>query len=383
MSIPFDAIVSFLIFLIGLPAILLQTLPSEIRKVVLKQHGRLIFYTFIPFAVAISVVSTGIGLSIFSTQIASAYPQMSQLLTMITAHDGNLLWTIVIITLLMIAGVAAAFFIRKLGREAVITQLAGSAAKGVSRQGRPIESKLKTLIQLGKQSQSGQDKGLALEALTSLAEKTQIRDDYNGAQLEDLIIGLEEVLILGPHKGSLENFHTAADLLADIIISASDKSNSDDLKLAIQTVSMLGRTSLGYEPSHVQTKFIDALALANQVQKAAATWMSQALFEIGRVAAEHNQILVAMAALSRLESLAMQHQPISGELAADFIGLLAHFRMQGETAKSYAKPILDDAPMFFTQPLPEVIRDAQVHCRETANFKTSDHLAEMLREMTS
>jgi hypothetical protein len=136
---------------------------------------------------------------------------------------------------------------------------------------------------------------------------------------------------------------------------------------------------LRYEPSHIQPKFIEALALANEVQRDAANWMSQALFEIGSKAAERQQILVAMAALSKLESLAMQHRPITGELAADFVGLLAHFWVAGETAKSYVLPILADAKIFFSQPLAEAIQSAQDHCKQTAKFKTADHLFEMLR----
>jgi hypothetical protein len=193
-----------------------------------------------------------------------------------------------------------------------------------------------------------------------------------------VIIGLEEILVLGAQIGSPQNFHTAADLLSDMIISACNKANSYDLKLAIQAVSMLGRASLRHEPSHIQPKFVEALTLANEEQMADATWMSQALFEIGSEAAEHNQILVAMSALSKLESLATRHRPLTGELAADFIGLLAHFWARGETAKNYVIPILADATIFFSQPLPEAIHSAQVHCKQTAKFKTADHLFEML-----
>jgi hypothetical protein len=75
----------------------------------------------------------------------------------------------------------------------------------------------------------------------------------------------------------------------------------------------------------------------------------------------------------------MQHRPITGELAADFVGLLAHFWVEGETAKNYVIPILADAEIFFSQSLSEAILSAQLHCKQTAKFKTADHLYEMLQ----
>jgi hypothetical protein len=265
------------------------------------------------------VVAAGIRTANLCSQ--AAFDSQSQWLRALCEHDGQLLWTIILSIQLLVAGAAAMVLSERWRRDKVVAQLSRAAAKGILRRGRPIESELLDLIQLGKQSQSGQDKELVLQALAFLAEAVQARPGYDGAQLEELIIGLEEMLVLGDQIGSPENFHSAADHLSDMIISACNKANSHDLKLAIQAVSMLGRASLRYEPSHIQPKFIEALALANEVQRDAANWMSQALFEIGSKAAERHQILVAMAALSKLEALAMQHRPITGELAADFIGL--------------------------------------------------------------
>lgn len=379
MSIPIDAIATVFIFLIGLPAILLQTLAAELRKVVVKRRRQLIVSTFAPILLSLVVAAAGARISILCSQLTASGSSPSKLILFLSGHDGQFLWLIVLIVLLLIAGVAAIVLTKKWGRERIIQQLCSGAAKSISARGRPVESELDDLIQLGKQSHSGQDKELVLLALAALAEDVQANPHYDGAQLEELIVGLEEILIMGAQVGSPENFHTAADLLSDLIISTCNRANTQDLKLAIQSVSMLGRASLRHEPSHIQPKFVEALALANEVQQAAATWMSQALFEIGSEAAERNRILVAMASLSKLESLVMQHAPIAGELASDFIGLLAHFRTHGETGKKYVIPFLADAPMFFAQPLVEAIQSAHAQCMQTARFKTADHLFEMLK----
>ena len=43
-SIPVDAITTVFIFLVGLPAIMLQILPSEIRRTVIQERAQLIVY---------------------------------------------------------------------------------------------------------------------------------------------------------------------------------------------------------------------------------------------------------------------------------------------------------------------------------------------------
>jgi len=378
MSIPLDAIITIFIFLIGLPAFTLQILDRELRRIVLKWHSQLIFYTIVPILLSGVVFALGLKASLICNQETEPNHFVGKALVAVFGHDEEYVWIAILIVLLSIVGSSTLLITAYWRRRPIIHKLSRLAARKIPMGGRLAEPDLKELVQLGVQSQPGQDKALVLKALARLAESVQANAKYDGARLEDLILGLEEILGAGPQIASPMNFQFAADLLSNLIMSACKKKSADDLKLAIQTVSMSGRLSLHHEPSHIQNKFVEALTLANNGQPEGSMWVSQALFEIGSEAVERHQMLVAMAALSKNESLLLRQSPTNGELARDFISLLAHFWAQGEAAKNYATPYLKDAPSYFSQPLPEVIKAAQKHCEKTARFKTSGHLSQML-----
>ncbi|MCG8419659.1 MAG: hypothetical protein MJE77_17135 [Proteobacteria bacterium] len=369
MELPLDAISTIFIFLIGLPAILLQTLPAEVRKIVLQERKQeVVVFTVGPIVLATILVIVGVYTSRPGDGSQDA----------VSRAQAELLWLVVIAVLLLIAGGAALLFTERWRRISVIERLYQSAAHAIPEHGRPAEPVLRSLIELGVQSPAGRDKSLVLGALIRLTSATQERDSYDGAQLESVIDGLEEIFTASPHYGSAENFVDSADLLLDLLLASQNRPHSDDLKKAIQVASLLGRASLRHEQSHIQVKFLDALAFAGDGDNIGyTTWASQAIFEIGSEALEHNSTLVAMSALSRMETLVMRHGPVRGGLALDFVGLLAHFWARKQTGRDYARHFLDHAGEFFEDPLAEVIASARSACMQTARFKTGDYLAMM------
>ncbi len=378
MSIPLDAITTIFIFLIGLPALLLQSLAPELRKVIRQRRWQLISYTILPILLSGALVSVGIAISHAGEKLKALPESDHLLLHKILQYDGQLLWIFILTSLVLISGVLAILLSEQWRRDYIITRLRKRAGKTIPRLGRPAEEELKGLIQLGRHSDPGRNKELVLQALAELALATQSRTQYNGQQLEVLIKGLEDVLIFSHrHLGSLENFGTVADMLSDIVIRAARARHSEDLKLAVQAISVLTRTVLVFEHSPLPMKFLEALELLYFGNHAATTLMSQVLFEIGSKAIEEEQALVAMAALSKLDGLAQRQPRIEGELAHDYLSLVAHFYAHGETAQRYAMKILSSASNFFTLELREAIHAAQAHCAQTAKFVTSDHLLAM------
>jgi hypothetical protein len=368
MELPLDAIATIFIFMIGLPAILLQTLPAEIRRTVLQERKQEVaFFTIGPIVLASAMVAVGMGLT------APAGGGESEEAAMARAE---LIWLGLVAALLVISGASALLFTERWRRASVVNHLHWAAARGIPSRGRPIEEVLRTLVDLGIQSQAGQDKGLVIDALARLTRQTQACEGYDGAQLEDVITGLEDIFTAGAHVGSANNFLASAELLLELIMDGGDRTHSDDLKAAVQAVSLLGRGSLAHEQSHIQIKFLDALGWAGDA--GGASWASQAMFEIGGEAFESNNILVAMTALSKLETLVMRYSPVGGEIASDFIGLMAHCWGRGETGRMYCQRFLESAGEFFADPLPEVIRKAREECMNKARFTTGNHLARML-----
>lgn len=374
MMMPLDAITTIFIFMIGLPAILLQTLPAEIRRTVLQERKQeVVIFTLGPLLLASAVVGVGVYWTdaIQGTAAGRAAAQ----------DQAELVWLGLVAVLLLVSGAAALVFTERWRRSSVVLHLYRAAARGIPRRGRPVEDMLRTLVELGIQSQAGQDKGLVIDALARLTRETQACRTYDGAQLEGVVNGLEDIFTAGAHAGSANNLLASADLLLGLIMDGCDKTHSDDLKAAVQAVSLLGRLSLKHEQSHIQIKFLDALGWAGDSGDAA--WASQAMFEIGSAAFETNNILVAMTALSKLETLVVRHGPVSGEMASDFVGLLAHCWARYETGRDYSFRFLDRAGDLFAEPLPDVIRKAREECMNRARFTTGNYLARMLVDLTT
>lgn len=372
MALPLDSIATIFIFLIGLPAILLQTLASEVRHTVLKDRTAVAFFTITPIVAASMIVALGLYLTAPDGPLG---PGM-------TENDAEKVWLAMLTGLLGVCGGTALLQLDRWRRTSVVTRLRRAAARGIAAYGRPSEGALSTLVELGVQSRGGDDKTLIIEALHTLMVETQSRAGYDGAQLEELIKGLEDVMVAGPFRASAPNFKAGADLLEHLVWESRDRDDSDDHKMALQLASILGREALRFELPHDQIKFVEILAFAGEGQGIGyATWASQAMLELGSQAIESGRILVAMMALSKLESLVYTHSPVSGELAFDFVGLIAHFYAQRETGRDYGKQFLDAS--LFAEPLPEVIRQARGACIQSARFRTGDYLDRMLADMES
>ncbi len=374
MSLPLDPVATIFIFLIGLPAILLQTLPAELRRTVLRERKQVALSTVGPIVLAALVVAIGVY------QSAPKRDDKGMAIAL-TAAELDAIWLPVISVLLVIAGGAALLFTERWRRTTVIDGLRRQAAAGIDENGRPVEEIIAALVELGQQSNPGEDKGLVIDALAHLVAETQDREGYDGSQLEHVLSGIEEVFLAGAHNPSSDNFRAGAELLLRLVLDSSDRPLRDDLKGAVQLASILGRASLRYEQPHIQLKFIEALAGAGGGAVGHATVASQALFEVGSQAIEEGRALVAMAALSKLELLVGEHQPVRGELAHDYIALLAHVWVRGLTGRDYAIRFLSDAAEMFAEPLEQVIIEARMACLHTARFRSGDCLAVMLADI--
>jgi len=273
-------------------------------------------------------------------------------------------------------------------RATVVGRLAKAAATTVPTLGRPREQDLTNLIQLGRQSHPGEDKRLVLDALHHLATAVHRSGKYDGAQLKSLIAGIDEIVVSSPEVGSPRNFQFSADLLMNMILNARGCEHSDDLRHAIQMTSLVAQAALSSDHLDVQARFVEALAAVSEAQpesdlgrrRGFATWASQALFEIGSLAADIDGVLVAMACLSKLDTIAQNLAPVEGELAYDILGLVAHFWGQGPTGKKYVRPILDDAEEIFASPLSDVLNGAADHFTVKSRFRTVEYLGRIRTE---
>ena len=124
------------------------------------------------------------------------------------------------------------------------------------------------------------------------------------------------------------------------------------------------------------------MASAAEGQDKAHQFASERLFGIGRSALMGGKhFLVAVAALSKLEALAEKRTPLRGEVAADLLGLLAHFWASGTTARKHARSVLGRTEGLCDPSLLDCIQKAVEHQYRTAKFDTADKLEKMLKDL--
>ena len=371
-EIPFDAIATFFIFLIGLPAIVFQWLAPEVRQVVVKRWQELVLDSGLP--VLAGLVLLGVG--IYLTQSES--------------WQHRWIWFAVMSGFVVLSTVTAVRIPRKYARRtAVVQRLEREAERGINRDGRPQEETLYDLLELGKYSPPGRDKEMVLQALLNLTNRVCERESYDGDRLEDVATGVLDVVLTTPNSGTNQNFATAAEILKRILRAFDSRATLDgmvqvDLLHTMRAMSHLGRAAV--EIDSVAMAIIQALGSTGGRHPRTTVAASQALFEIGVRAVERHDMLVAMSSAELLTFMVESQReaipgPVEGEVVADTLGLLAHFWTSGETGRDYATARLERVRDAMGITLPDALEKTTRHCAETTEFATADLVRQMSREL--
>jgi hypothetical protein len=383
----YDALVTLLIFLIGVPTLVLQTVDTEIRRVIVKHWGGIVRDTAVPVAVAIVVIFIGVeGEALLETIPVSH--EMTLVNTenfVVSIGKGNLAF-LVYIALFALATFSAARITQRYGRrESVISQLERLVASELPVRPRLISGALEDLIELGEQSEAGQDKEAVLQALFNLTNQICRHVAYQGDAFETLIPRLPGILTWNTQQANSKNFQTTAEILRAVIATQprAPASQQADLLKAISALSTLGQAAIEHihlasEVDAVLTVCVQALSLAADQYPETTTAVSQSLFEIGIAAIEKGHMFVAASALDKLFLMVDTNQPARGELVADALGLASHFWVAGDASKVFVEKRLDEAKSELAQKWRVALKFAQEHCLMTMQFKTADNLGEMI-----
>ena len=366
-EVPFDGIITLLVFMVGVPAVVLQSLPAELRLVVTQRWGRLLRSVGIPVLAAFVVIITG---EVLTGENGFAAPRW--------------VWTLVFVALFSLVVLIAFRIPRRYGRrDAVVRMLEEEVGQTIAREGRLVEDSLHDLVEVGKQSEPGRDKEWVLGALANLTERVCAHERYNGDALQDLVLGVLDIVLNARQGRSAQNFGTATNLLRTIVTRYELSQDADfsqaDLIAAIRALSRLGRAALGLENATIALNIVQASGgiRADRTE----TLMSQSLFEVGIAALSAQQMLIGMAALAQLVNLVDSRRPAAGELVADTLGLLAHFWFAGETAKEYARVRLERVVDSLEKDLVSALDAAADHCAQTTQFRTADLLRRLRRDV--
>jgi hypothetical protein len=371
MEIPFEGIIAFFLFIIGVPAFVLQFISPEERRVVLKPRfwKEMGFFLFLAFLIVIIAV------------IVRAMQEDNSL--------ENWIWGFMYLGLFLVTLWVAYRIPNHYGRrEQIVTDLENQVSRSLQDKGRLEERPLADLIGLGKQCDSGQEQELVLKALDELVEQACNCSKYRAGMLETVIDETVNMLISQPHPEEFHSFLIAINLLTRIVTSdqmPGGLENLVDHQRAVRALSALGQTMLSQVGYSIGEDFIlmghvETLNLAYLKHPELLTDVSQALFETGSVALDSKNYLFAVAAMERLLTIVEDNQPVPDEASVDMLGLLAHFWTASTSSRAFAEMRLERVKAGI-EPLEEALEKATKHCQMTMEFETADKIMVMEKDL--
>jgi len=373
--IPFDPVITIVVFLIGVPALVFQFMPSDVRRVVFDKERKknLIQYLGFPLILASLLIIVGIVTEFIFTN----------------EHDSihDVKWIIIIIVLSIITGWIGIFVPLRFGRrEMVIKSIKKEAIKSFQKKYRLKDKPIVDLVDLGMSAEVAQEQRLALEAIHEIMRHVVNHSTYNGDSLETPILKLIEIVTLNSDVRSVSNLKLVAEILQNVVLEKKQVEYTTDLQNAIKVVSILGEVALtqfeqSLEVDNVILSCVQTLDLIASGYPPLITNVSQALFEIGSLAIKYQREFVGIAALNKIINLLNSTSDPESELVADTIGLIAHFWMVKGSQREFSKQYLMDIKKYFGKSLRNAIKNSYQHWVSETQFQTADLIAQMAKSV--
>jgi len=373
-NISFDVVVSLLLFLVGVPVLVLQFMSPEIRNV-LKVESKIIREAALYLAICVAIIIVAIYIEEHKTTLELWKPWI---------------WVYMYAFLFIVVGLFSARVLSKYGfRENVLKELTRQILDDLSKTGKPKKEKLHDLIEIGKQSNSGPNREMVLEEMRILVDVVCRNENYRGDSLENLIIGIVHILATRSTREDTSNYQTAAGILTTVLSSKvgdeNDKGFVDQFH-AVNAMSTLGQTQLAQddfsaEADYTLMDYEEALGLVVSVHPELLPDVTQALLSMGSVALQHKRYLFAVATMERMLTLVEANKPVAMKPLAELLGLSAHFWTAGGSSKDFIETRIARISDLVSGDLPEVIGRAGQRFQITMRFDTADKLTQMAKDI--
>ncbi|MCK6540849.1 MAG: hypothetical protein L6Q26_12420, partial [Anaerolineales bacterium] len=192
------------------------------------------------------------------------------------------------------------------------------------------------------------------------------------------------------------------EIFQEIAIARKEIQHVADLQRTVKATGSMGRAALarfesGLEVDNIVMSFIQTLGLITYIKPLdvinkhhfyVMTDVSEALFEIGSLAAEKQRDFIAVAALDKMITMLSQTPRtedlpsyIVDELGADVMGLMAHIWTGGDSQKEFILQRLPDVRASIGMPDAKIFRKARTHYLGKSQFETANRLAQMEKEL--
>jgi hypothetical protein len=379
MEIPFDGILTLLIFLVGIPALVLQLISAAERRAAMKSNG-LDVQSFLRQAIAIIIIG-------FVLQFAFGY----WLTGKPDIRDGDkklieqFLWLLIFIPLFYLAIQVSQRIPEQYGRrERIVEKLTQDVLQEAQKKGRIGGGAFADLADLGKQCDPGQERQMVVNALMMIVKAMIASPFYRGDSFETLIDELVHMLASDPEPKDLNNYDLAIKILSAILSTHPQAESDYDRQRAVHAVSKLGQSLIVHfksvERDNIMLDYIDSLELA-LLRREMLTEISQALFEIGVCAVREKQDFVFIAVLDKMTTLAGNYPELPGEFITDLLGLLSHYWTEVGSRRQFAQDRFNGVRGFLKKPITAALERSRNHLISSMYFDEADKLGQMAEDI--
>ena len=379
MEIPFDGLLTLLIFLVGIPALILQMISAAERQAVMKKQSLDVRISLLK---ALAFIIIG-----FVIQFSLEY------------YFNKTDWKLAIRQFVWVGLFGVLFY--------QVLQISWKIPEQYGRRDKIIEKLVKEtknetfsklvprvggetftdLANLGKQCEPGPEREMVVNALKDLVLEIVMNKKYKGDSFEELIEELVHMLVSNPEPKDLCCYDTTIKILSAILSANGSVDSDSDKRRTLHAISKLGRTLLEHfesvEADNIILDYVDSAEFAILNGAEMLTEVSQTLFEIGVCAIKLDQDFIAVAALDKLIVLAENRSPLPDEFVVDLLGLLSHFWMMDGSRKEFAIQKLDEIKELLPKGIKKSLDGAKAHCLKTMYFDTADNLEKMKKGLRS
>jgi hypothetical protein len=363
----FQVAVTILLFGVGIPSLVLQTIASEDLRGIVRRHSRFLKWGYISFIFVMLITLVFVGI------IVHCYTVDLSFLAVLRSKLNINQWANAIIALTTV-GLVGVWSLRY-RRDSLLNNLKGKCELRIRRDGIPDEQVLDDICYLGEQGKSRGYKIRILEILERLAYKIQAHKRYHGNGLEDIIQAVELAL---QKETDVTNF-TRGVLTLKHILENEPKSKVDssaDTGAILRALQRLGAIAITMDNERPARKILETVEFVSRSPDGAYSEAALALFELGAAALEHRRSLIAVETLNKLESMTSRKEPLDAANSSAYLGLIAHFWAREGSARQRALSSLKGVK--FSPSRLKCLRAAREFFFRTARFTTADLLSEMI-----
>jgi hypothetical protein len=372
MEIPFDGIITLLIFLVGVPALALQLISPTERRAAIVEVGSDV-RIFLKNALLILVVGLVLQF-IVAVSLRELEDYQINILHQI-------IWLMIfapsIYLVLRVALRVPEYYNRRI--EKLTTDAAEETLQKMRVGGRIFGE----LAYLGKKCDPGREREIVVNALRKIVAEVLVDPSYSGDTFEILINELEHILADNADPRDLSNFDIAIKILI-AILSVPQITFDIDRQRAIHAISKLGQTLIVHfksvERDNIILDYIDSLELA-LLKREMLSEISQALFEIGVCAVRENHDFIFVAVLDKMTTFAGRYSPLPGEFVTDLLGLISHYWTGEGCRKKFAQVKFNQVKEFLQNPILRTLGNSRKHLISTMYFDEADKLAQMAEDI--